>query len=83
MRKFIFEGEEYEECKSYPSYFCSKSGNILSIMYIGGQGREDFNRAHKLSPKIDKDGYHEYTLKVDGKRLTRKAHRIIAEQFSA
>ena len=81
MRTMIYDNELFEECKNYPSYFCSRSGRLISIMYIGGNGREDMSNAHELSPSVDRDGYHQYVLKVNGRRLTKRAHRIIAEQF--
>lgn len=38
-------------------------------------------RGITLKPKIDKDGYHEYCLTLDGSRYYRRGHRLVAEAF--
>lgn len=54
----------------YPNYYASKNGEIFSSLC-----------KKCLSPKMDRDGYYEYALTVDGKIKHVRGHRIIAETF--
>lgn len=69
--KISFDNEEYFETK-FPNYWISKNGILLSTK----------NKKYKiLKPKIDKDGYLEYRLHVNGKNKYCRAHRLVAETF--
>lgn len=68
----------------YQGYYVSKDGDVYSFRKPASKSdiRVDLNRApKKLSYKIDKDGYFEVVLSVDGKRFYKKVHQIIAETF--
>lgn len=54
----------------YENYYASKNGEIFSTI-----------SKKCLSPKIDKDGYEEYTLTINGTVKYVRGHRIIAETF--
>lgn len=59
--------------KDFEGYFVDKEGNIYS------------NRKYKIPTKMvgkaDKDGYLEYGLYQNGKRIFMRGHRIVAIQF--
>ena len=54
----------------YENYYASKNGEIFSTI-----------SKKCLSPKIDKDGYEEYALTINGTVKYVRGHRIIAETF--
>lgn len=59
--------------KNFEGYFVDRDGNIYS------------NRKYKIPTKLvgkeDKDGYLEYGLYQNGKRIFMRGHRIVATQF--
>lgn len=68
-----FQDIDFYQLK-YNDYYISKTGLILSLKH----------KAPKiLSPKIDKDGYLECALSIDGKRTMKyfRVHRLVAETF--
>jgi len=54
----------------YQGYYATRNGQILSML-----------TGKILRPKIDKDGYHEYALTINGVVTYKRGHRIIAETF--
>lgn len=46
-----------------------------------GRVRSTFRSKKILKPKIDKDGYHEYGLRRNGKTIYKRGHRLVAEAF--
>lgn len=54
----------------YDGYYASKNGEVFST-----------KTKKCLVPKIDKDGYHEYALTIQGAVKYVRGHRIIAETF--
>ena len=46
-----------------------------------GRVRSNFRTQKTLKPKIDKDGYHEYGLRLEGKTIYRRGHRLVASEF--
>ena len=73
--------EELYECKKYPGYFVTKSGDVYSSFVKGAQGKTDTNAMHKLKYGKDKDGYYRVVLCTNGKRHYVKVHTLIVEQF--
>ena len=56
--------------KDFENYLIDEEGQIFSLL------------SHKfLKHNIKKDGYHEISLYKDGKRTTKKVHRLVAECF--
>lgn len=63
--------EEIVFCKTkYDGYYANKAGDIYSTKY-----------KKCLSPKVDRYGYHAYTLLVNGERINTTGHRLVAETF--
>lgn len=65
----LYNGIEFFKTK-YEDYYVSKCGQVFS-----------FKRNKILKPKIDKDGYCEYTLRIDKNPKYLRGHRIVAETF--
>ena len=67
--------EVFKPIQGCPGYFVSNKGNVFS------------QRLHKehgskiLKPHPDKDGYSLIGLCVNGKRVTKKVHRLVAQEF--
>lgn len=53
------------------TYLCSNLGRI----------RSTYRSQKILKPKKDKDGYMEYCLRLNGKSVYRRGHRLVAETF--
>ncbi|MGL5460773.1 MAG: HNH endonuclease signature motif containing protein [Cetobacterium sp.] len=62
----------------YDGYFVDEEGNVYSNFKKGGQGSKQ-STLRKLKPKIDKDGYLEYGISINGKTKYRRGHRIVYE----
>lgn len=57
-------------------YWIYPNGDILTKTHYGVKGRERI-----LKPAIDKKGYQRVGLMKNGKLITRKVHRLVAENF--
>ena len=57
-------------------YWIYPNGDILTKTQYGVKGREAI-----LKPAKDKKGYHRVGLMKDGKLVTKKVHRLVAENF--
>lgn len=64
--------EEWRLIKGFEDYLISSLGRCKSLK--GGKERI-------LSETINNEGYIHYGLRKDGKRFTRKAHRLVASAF--
>lgn len=73
--------EQFVELKKYPGYYATKNGDIYSAYIIGGHGKKDRTNLHKLSYGKDRDGYYRVVLSQGGKKMYKKVHTLIAEQF--
>lgn len=60
--------------KFYPTKYQGYSVNRKGEVYSD-------KRQKILKPKIDKDGYLEYGLSINGKIIFKRGHRIVAETF--
>ena len=59
-----------QSIKDFENYLIDEEGQIFSLL------------SHKfLKHNIKKDGYHEVSLYKDGKKITKKVHRLVAECF--
>lgn len=56
----------------YPGYRITNTGRVIS--YKSG---ERVDKKHNL----DRDGYHQVNLQVNGKKVTKKVHRLVALAF--
>lgn len=67
MKEFI---DEFKEIKNIPGYSINRNGVIKNTQtdYI-------------LKPNINKDGYYSVTIRVKGKRVTARVHRLVAVNF--
>ena len=77
MDTLIFEEETFFKTK-YDGYYASKTGKILSVRK---RNKRINDGPRILIGRIDKDGYVEYCMTIDGKQSYRRGHRIVAETF--
>ncbi len=61
----------WKTVKGFDYYLINNIGQVKSLHRSG----------RLLKPKKDKDGYHEYCLRAEGKSYYRRAHRLVAEAF--
>lgn len=61
--------------KGFPNYCVSDAGEVFSLRF------RNTNQIKKLKPMINRDGYAFVDLRVTGKRVAKKIHRIVAEAF--
>ena len=79
--------ETYKEIKGFDGYMVSNLGNIKSlerdIIRKSKLGNEYVYHLQEkvLSKRKDKDGYELVNLFNDGKQITLKVHRLVAEAF--
>ena len=57
-------------------YWIYPNGQILTKSHYGHKGKEAF-----LKPATDKKGYQRVGLMKEGKLITKKVHRLVAENF--
>ena len=69
--KYIYSG----------NYYITKSGNLYSTYIIGGQGKTDINKIHKVAYGQDRDGYYRVILSDNSNRKYIKIHQIVVNQF--
>lgn len=69
--KYIYNG----------NYYITKSGNLYSTYIIGGQGKTDINKIHKVAYGQDRDGYYRVILSDNSNRKYIKIHQIVVNQF--
>ncbi len=64
-------------------YEVSSLGNIRSIQrnLIRSNGRNHFVKSKNLRPAIDGCGYNRVAMSINGKLVTKKVHRLVAEAF--
>lgn len=64
--------ERWEEIPNFNGrYLISNYGRVKSQHGLG----------RILKPKLDRDGYHEYCLRLDNRNVYKKGHRLVAEIF--
>ena len=63
---------KFKEVAGFPGYYVFKDGRVRS-----DKGR----KPRFLKPNKDRGGYHYVDLYNDGKRTTKKVHRLVAEAF--
>ncbi len=68
---FNMKKEEWKKIPGFPRYEVSDRGRI----------RSDFGKGKILKPSLNDRGYHKIGLSVEGKRYTRKIHRLVLEAF--
>ena len=61
---------DYKPLKNYPNYFIDTHGNVYSVQ-----------RNKLLKPQLNPHGYHLLGLSKNGKMITCRIHRLVAEQF--
>ena len=59
------------------SYIVRSDGTILSTMYQGYKRKEPY----VMKGGCDSYGYHHVVLSIDGKKYTKKIHRLVANAF--
>lgn len=66
----------------YEGYYVSKDAEILSTFVRGGRGKIDLSKAYLMQQnKIDKYGYKQIRISINGKGKYMGLHIIIAETF--
>ena len=55
--------DEFVEIPGYPGYKINRNGDCIGIY-----GR-------RLKPSVNQKNYYRYTLKIDGAKISRSAHR--------
>jgi hypothetical protein len=63
---------------SCPDYYVDLAGRVWSVK--PGQGGR-YKGLHVMSVWVDRDGYHHVTMIVDGRRIRRTVHSLVAEAF--
>ena len=69
----------WKTIEEYPNYMVNNIGEVKRKEGLDSAGH--YRREKMLSPKMDKDGYYEYSLCKDGKMKCFRAHRLVAEAF--
>lgn len=59
----------------FPNYYVTDKGEVFSLRF------RNTNQIKKLKPMINRDGYMFVDLRVTGKRISKKIHRLVAEAF--
>ena len=59
----------------YPNYQVDSNGIIYSLNYMNTGTKQE------LKASVGATGYKVVTLSLDGKRTTKKVHRLVAESF--
>lgn len=62
--------KDWKTIEAWPRYEVSKTGQVRNS-----------ETGHTLKTRPDKDGYRIATLSIQGRRLTAKVHRLVAEAF--
>ena len=62
-------------------YQVSSEGRVKSLGRIIPNSNNRYKKEKILTPTLDKDGYQQVTLSIDGKVYTKKVHRLVAEHF--
>lgn len=65
----------------FEEYAVSREGEVFRVSYPDEGNRGKYSLPHKLTPKLDKHGYHKVTLSVNHKLYYRTVHRLVAETF--
>lgn len=75
------DGEIWKELNDIPGYYISSKGRIKRYRRI--YNREDctYSMFKLLTPNDNGKGYKQLSVKVNGKRVTRYIHRLVAEYF--
>lgn len=63
------------------NYYITETGNLYSIYVVGGQGKTDINKIHKVAYGQDRDGYYRVILSNNRERKYIKIHQIVVNQF--
>ena len=64
--------EIWKDIKKYADYQASNLGNIRSVK---------FNKIKELKTSLNSDGYPQVVLCINGKRISRKVHVLVAMAF--
>ncbi|HUT09143.1 MAG TPA: HNH endonuclease signature motif containing protein [Thermoguttaceae bacterium] len=71
---------EYRLVPGFPEYRVGTDGTVWSRWKKGGRGLVD--RWRTLSPCTVRNGYHQVKLCRNGRKYTRKVHRLILQTFT-
>ena len=79
----IKEIEVWKTIKDYPDYMVSNTGKVKSLDRYLKQPKSGFRKKEGriLSPMINKKGYPYVHLSKDGKSVSKRIHRLVAEAF--
>lgn len=69
----------WKTIEEYPNYMVNNIGEVKRKEGLDSAGH--YRREKMLSPKMDKDGYYQYTLCKDGKMKCFRAHRLVVQTF--
>lgn len=62
--------EVWKQIDSAPNYMISNYGNVRNT-----------TTGNRIAGSVDIHGYHRYDLCINGKRIVRSGHRLVAEAF--
>lgn len=81
MDELLIDNEVAYKYKYNDAYYLTKNGDVYSTFVIGGQGKTDISKIHKLKYGVDKDGYYRVVLSLNSEKRYVKVHTLIVEQF--
>lgn len=75
--------ERWKQIEDFEFYHVSNLGRLksLSRLIIRKCGKNFVSKEKILKPNVDKDGYHEVTLRKNNSSYRRKRHRLVAQHF--
>lgn len=73
---------EIVELKEFPGYGVDREGNVYSLARVVlCNGKPYTVRFRKLRPYVARKGYHNTHIRIGGKRVSKRVHRLIALAF--
>ena len=68
----MYEVVEYKLIEGYDDYMVSSDGKVWSLKY---------GKMKELRPRADRDGYLRVCLCINGRRVEKRIHRLVAQAF--